>query len=957
MDWKVKYERLLDYVKRLETENRELRSQLGLATSSVKLEFASEVPTNAARTTKLNQYSSSNDKIRLFRSLFRGREDVFARRWHSLESGKSGYAPAHIGGFYTKSKDFRAQQDQRIFKPLGDQDIYNHLRGADIYGRDVVGIYPISNDDTCYFLAIDFDDGAWKENATTVRQVCAEWDIPCTVERSRSGEGAHVWIFFLEPISCATARQLGSLLLTAATERDGKLALSSYDRMFPCQDTLPKGGFGNLIALPLQGQARKNGNSLFVDESFSPYPDQWAHLAQAEKLSAQDVGKLLRAHSRASVVGELYSAEQAQRPWEKPKICSLTAEDFYGVQHIIKANMLFIAQDTLSPRAKNQIIRLAAFQNPDFYKSQAMRLPVYNKPRIISTAEERNSYLALPRGCEPRLIELLQNAGVAFEIEDKTFPGKPLLVRFRGELRPEQAPAAEALLQYKNGVLAATTAFGKTVIAAYLIAQRKVNTLILVHTQALLNQWKQSLGDFLVFDGEVPLQTKKRKRKQPDSFIGQLGGGKNSLNGLVDVAIVRSLSQGGRVKELVKDYGMVIVDECHHASAVNYERVLKEVNARYIYGLTATPTRRDGHHPIMFLQCGPIRYRVDAKSQAKKRNFTHIVIPRFTTFSQPLNEKHAWTITDAYQAMQQDEKRNARIVSDIVEAVSSGKTPLVLTERYEHAQLLFKTLSGKADRVVLLSGRGKKKEKQEALNSLARISSNESLILVATGRYIGEGFDLPRLDTLILAMPISWQGTLAQYAGRLHRNYEGKQEVLIYDYVDIRIPMLERMYQKRLTSYSAIGYGIRGEVANAREDVVNSNRIFTQEDYSDVFMGDVRRTKKDVLIVTPYPQLEKVKQLLSQLPQGSRVRLVTADKSCFKPETEEKIQIVVKLLEENNIQVTRIPKQCQCCAIFDKQLLWYGGINFLGYKKTQSGSMRLFSSELAEELVDMFTEP
>lgn len=548
MNWKVEYERLLDYVKQLETENRELRSQLGLATNAAKLKFVSEVPANAARTTNLNQYSSSNDKIRLFRNLFRGREDVFARRWHSLESGKSGYAPVCIGGFYAKSKDFRAQQDQRIFKPLDDQDIYNHLRGADSYGRDVVGIYPISNDDTCCFLAIDFDDDAWKENATTVRQVCAEWGVPCMVERSRSGEGAHVWIFFSEPISCATARQLGSLLLTVAIERDGKLALSSYDRMFPCQDTLPKGGFGNLIALPLQGQARKNDNSLFVDESFLPYLDQWAYLAQAEKLSAQDIGKLLRAHSRTSIMGELYSAEQAQRPWEKPKVCSLTAEDFYGTQYIIKANMLFIAQDTLSPRAKNQVVRLAAFQNPDFYKSQAMRLPVYNKPRVISTAEERDGYLALPRGCELRLTELLKNAGVAFEIEDKTFPGEPLPIRFRGELRSEQAPAAETLLQHENGILAATTAFGKTVIAAYLIAQRKVNTLILVHTQALLNQWRQSLEDFLVFDGEAPLRPKKRKRKQPDSFIGQLGGGKNSLNGLVDVAIVRSLSQGGREK-------------------------------------------------------------------------------------------------------------------------------------------------------------------------------------------------------------------------------------------------------------------------------------------------------------------------------------------------------------------------------------------------------------------------
>lgn len=956
MDWKVRCEQLHQRVEELEAENRELRSRLRLVDREDTVSDMPEVKTGAPvdAATGINRYSPPNEKILLFRSLFRGREDVFAKRWYSIRNGKNGYAPVCANEWKEnvciRPKGTCTQCSQRSLVPLSDQAIYEHLSGKDFYGRDVVGLYPIGDDDTCFFLAIDFDDGDWQDNAAAVRKMCEEWTIPCAVERSRSGEGAHIWIFFSESITCAAARKLGSLLLTAAMERDEKMKLDSYDRMFPCQDTLPSGGFGNLIALPLQGQARKNGNSLFVNDIFSPYPDQWAYLAQIRKLSVQDVENLLRSHSQNSVLGELYDAGQDQKPWEKPKECKLTAMDFYGVQYITKANMLFLPQNGMSPGARNQLLRLAAFRNPDFYRSQAMRLPVYNKPRIIGTAEERDGYLALPRGCELELLELLESMVVSYEIEDKTFAGRPLQVRFQGILRSEQEPAANALLEHESGVLAATTAFGKTVIAAYLIAQRKVNTLVLVHTQALLNQWKHALTEFLCFDGTLPELPKKRGRKRKRSFVGQLGGGKSSLEGFVDIAIMQSLVFDGQVNNLVKDYGMVIVDECHHVSAVNFENVLKEVNARYVYGLTATPTRRDGHHPIIYLQCGPIRYQVDAKVQAEKRNFEHAVIPRFTAFSQPFNENRAWTITDIYRAMQQDEKRNAQITTDVVHAVSSGRTPLVLTERYDHAKLLFGLLFERTERVVLLSGHGSVKEKRETLETLAHVSPKEPLVLVATGRYVGEGFDLPRLDTLMLAMPISWKGTLAQYAGRLHREYTGKQEVLIYDYVDLRIPMLERMYQRRLTGYSAIGYSIRGDAAGADE----GNRIFNQEDYLPIFAEDVRQAKRSVLIVSPYLQLGQVKRFLSWLPQGIKVQVITGDESCFKPETEQKVKTTITLLEERGVQVQRASKQYQRCAVLDKQLLWYGGINFLGFERGSNGSMRLYSSELAEELLEMF---
>ncbi len=954
MDWEQRCKELQQRIEELEKENRELRRKLGypeLVQSVVTEAFKTEVMQEPAVGANVHMRSTPEEKIRLFRSLFRGRKDVFARRWYSVQKGKGGYAPVCANewryGVCIKPKGKCSKCENRVLVPLDDAIIYNHLSGKDANGQDVIGLYPLLADDTCYFLAIDFDDGAWQENVTAVRSVCGEWGIPCGVKRSRSGEGAHLWVFFEDAIPCATARKLGSALLTAAIEREGKLKLDAYDRMFPCQDTLPNGGFGNLIALPLQGQARKKGNSLFVDEMFRPFPDQWAYLSTMRKLGTEDVDALIKVHSHGDALGNLCVVESTSKPWERQKKVTLSALDFYGVQHIVRANMIYIPANGFAPRVRNQLLRLAAFRNPDFYKSQAMRLPIYDKPRIICAAEERDGYLALPRCCEPDLTELLETAGASYEIEDKTFTGNEIRVGFKGELRPEQIPAAEALLAHDNGVLSATTAFGKTVIASYLISQRKVNTLVLVHTQALLNQWKKALSEFLEINETLPEFPKKRGRKKERSLIGQLGGAKNNLSGFVDIAIMQSLISKDEVRELVKDYGLVIVDECHHVSAVSFEQVLKEVNAKYVYGLTATPARQDGHQPIIHMQCGPIRYQVDAKQQAEKRPFDHAVIPKFTSFAQPLTDETPWKITDAYAAMQINEERNNKIVVDVLAAVTEGRTPIVLTERYDHAKLLAEILGEKSRNVVLLSGKGTAKEKREILQGLSQIPADEPLILVATGRYVGEGFDLPRLDTLFLAMPVSWKGTLAQYAGRLHRNYEGKQEVLIYDYVDIRVPMLERMYHKRLSGYAAIGYTIRGD----RTAPMAENRIFTQEEYWDTFSMDIANAQKDILITSPYLYIAQVKRFLKLIPEKTHVTVVTGDEPSFNREAWEKVSNAVKLLEDAGARVILQPKVYQRYAVIDKSTLWYGGINFLGIEKAAHGAMRLCSTELASELM------
>lgn len=956
MDWEAKCKELQNQVAELEKENRELRCRLGISEAD-KFVLIESPKTEVQKhpgppMPSVHMRSTPGEKIHLFRSYFRGREDVFARRWYSSKTEKSGYSPVCANewryGVCIKPKGKCSKCENRVPVPLDDAVFFRHLRGKAAHGEDVIGLYPILSDDTCYFLAIDFDDGAWQENVSAVRKICSEWGIPCAVERSRSGEGAHLWAFFTDAVPCAAARKLGSALLTAAMEWEGKLKLEAYDRMFPCQDTLPNGGFGNLIALPLQGQARKKGNSLFVDESFQPYPDQWAYLSEIPRMTPEEVDAQIKAHSHGDALGNLCVVEPTAKPWEKQRKVSLTAVDFYGMQHIVRANLLYIPANGFSARVRNQILRLAAFRNPDFYKSQAMRLPIYNKPRIICAAEERDGFLALPRCCETALVELLENADAVYEVEDRTYAGNPIRANFRGTLRQEQIPAAEALLEHENGVLSATTAFGKTIIAAYLIGQRKVNTLILVHTQALLNQWKHSLTEFLEIDETLPELPKKRGRRKERSLVGQLGGAKRNLSGIVDIAIIQSLIADNEVKDLVKDYGMVIVDECHHVSAVSFERVLKEVNAKYVYGLTATPTRQDGHQPIIHMQCGPIRYQVDAKAQAEKRPFDHVVIPRFTAFAQPLTDEIPWRITDAYAAMQIDEERNGKIITDVLDAVDTGRTTLVLTERYNHAKLLAELLTKKGQPAALLSGKGTAKEKQELLQKLAQIPADEPLTLVATGRYIGEGFDLPRLDTLFLAMPISWKGTLAQYAGRLHRNYEGKQEVLIYDYVDIRVPMLERMYQKRLLGYAAIGYTVRGDKANPSE----TNRIFSQEEYWGAFSEDIHNAQKEIVVVNPYLHMGQVKRFLGLIPENVHVAVVTSDESSFKPETWQKVCKAAKVLQDNSAAIQFQPKVYQRYAVIDKRILWYGGINFLGFEKAMNGAMRLSSPELAKELTD-----
>jgi superfamily II DNA or RNA helicase len=678
--------------------------------------------------------------------------------------------------------------------PVTDQEILGHLQG-----RHVLRVYPLLEDETCWLLAVDLDGASWVDDARAFLETCRSFGLAASIERSRSGKGSHVWFFFSAPVAAATARRMGCALLTDTMARRHKLRMESYDRLFPSQDTLPAGGFGNLIALPLQLEARQKDNTVFLDDDFVPHPDQWAYLAGLQRIEPEEVAHIADEAAREGrIIGlRLPSTEdsEAPEPWHRlPSGATrrpMILEPMPPQVQAVLAQRLFVEKADLPAGLLNQIKRLAAFQNPEFYKKQSLRLSTALTPRVISCAEEHRQHISLPRGCRDDLSSLLDDHGVRLAVQDERQLGEPVDFRFRGQLTSVQEAAAKALVAHDTGVFVAPPGVGKTVIGIYLLAERARNTLVLVHRKPLMDQWVTQLSLFLGI---------------PPRSIGRIGAGRRRPNGRLDVAMLQSLVRKGVVDDLVADYGHVIVDESHHVPAVTFERVLSEVRAKFVTSLTATPNRRDGQHPILHMQCGPIRYAVHARSPLAQRPFENRLILRNTTF-QPATA-HDQGIQTLYSELAADGERNALIVNDVCAALDEGRSPIVLTERKDHIERLVASLRGRVRHLVVLHGGMSPKARREEMERLDAIPDDEERLLIATGRYIGEGFDDARLDTLFLTLPVSWKGTLVQYAGRLQRLHAGKTELRIYDYLDRRVPVLQRMFERRLRGYRAIGYSM-----------------------------------------------------------------------------------------------------------------------------------------------------
>ena len=955
---------------RLQQEISRLHLLLDQAGISYELPHAEETAQDTIESVPI-----TDDHARLLYSVFKGRRDVYSKRGLRKDGGSSyftqcdnfwkyGVCPKRDGK-KTKCADCSHKQ----WTQLTLRTLMSHLRGDKADGTDVIGVYPLLPDETCNFLVFDFDnhdsdlaeanDGAndgpdWFEEVDTFRTICKQQGLYPLVERSRSGKGAHIWLIFDEPIHASLARKLGNALLTKGAETINLKNFKYYDRMLPAQDKLPLGGLGNLIALPLQGQALKNGNSAFIDEFWHAYPDQWEQLRTVRRISRIWIEEKLREwHLESESLGALSVADEQggdkPKPWDKQRF-TLNRDHVIGSMRITLANQIYIETANLKPALRNTLRRMSAFSNPQFYKRQAMGYEVRGIPRIIWCGSEEDGYIAIPRGKREALTEALHTAEIPYTLTDKRQTGKTIHVVFRGQLYPEQQLACDYMLKYDTGILSAATAFGKTPVGAAIIAERQVNTLILVHNREIMKNWVEDLQKFLEIRENLPEYTTPAGRvKHRKSVIGTLYAGHDSLGGIIDVAMIASLGSADAIDKRIHDYGMILMDECHHAGAANAEAVLREAGARYVYGLTATPKRDDGMEQKIFMQFGPIRWRFTSKDRIALQGFICSVRPRFTAL---INAGKPWRIQEAYQAVIHDERRNQQIAQDVRNCIAEGRAPLLLTRFREHAAIMNEILQGSADHIFLLQGGRSTKEREEIRTAMRAVPADENVLLIAIGQYIGEGFNFPRLDTLMLATPISWEGNVEQYAGRLHRAYEGKTVITIYDYVDSHVRILDQMFRKRLRAYKKIGYSI-----SEQPDVIpnNARGIFGEKEILELFEQDVRNARKELIIASPGLNQERVLWIRDLLPaiyeRNARVSVYTMATEQYPESQQSTTASLIQALKDHGVWVKESSRLHEHFAVIDRQVVWYGSANLLSRSRDTDDMIRFLDSEVAEMLL------
>ncbi|EOS38612.1 hypothetical protein C808_02822 [Lachnospiraceae bacterium M18-1] len=835
-------------------------------------------------------------------------------------------------------------------------------------GLSGLGVYPLLPDGTCRFVVFDFDNhekGAektdfantndeWHEEVDALRLICERNGITPLVERSRSGRGAHVWIFFKKPISAALARNFGFLLLDKGSTSINLKSFHYYDRMYPSQDAASS--IGNLIALPLQGQALKNGNSAFVDKNWNAYPDQWDILLNhTQKLSKEDVEKYMAkwqtelAREKEMLVPS--NSGNRPKPWKKKE--GFVKSDVVGKMHIVLGDGVYVDTLNLMPRLQNQIRSMAAFDNPVFYKNRRLGYSNYYNFSAVYMGKDQDGYICIPRGLRDDLLSSCKEAGIEYDILDYREKGRPIRVSFHGDLKMQQNLAAQHLLAFDHGILSAATAFGKTVVCSYLISERKVNTLILLQSKDLLEQWVDELNKFLSIDEEPPIyKTKSGRKKHRKSVIGILHGSKNTLTGIIDVAMVGSMYSKGKFNDFVNSYGMVVMDECHHCGSNTSVEVMQKVNARYVYGATATPKRGDNLEKIIHMLLGPIRHSYTAKERAVEQGIGHYVYPRYTRVVDTNESKNG--INSAYALISTNTVRNEMILADTRICVKEGRTPVILTRYKEQAKYLYDNLQKDADYVFILYGDNSDKENSEVRRKLKEVTRNQSLILVATGQKIGEGFDYPRLDTLMLASPVSFAGRLEQYIGRLNRDYEGKKEVIVYDYVDSHIRVFDNMYSKRLRTYKRTGFQLITNRILSKQTV---NSIYDSGNYMDVFERDIVEAEKKIIVSSPELTQDKIERFIylvkARQETGITVTVITIEPQNISHGSPEFCQRFIQEMRESGIQVIVKEDVIEHFAIIDDELVWHGGMNLLGKEDVWDNLMRIRSDQVAAELLEI----
>lgn len=837
---------------------------------------------------------TTKEKLKLYSSLFRGREDVFAKSYFN-DNGQIQYYPSYNYGWR------QLQPEKRTCQPLTLQVLKSHLKG-----ETSLGIFPISKQDTCWFLVIDLDEADFREATLALWEVAEQYGVIPAVEISRSGQGIHIWFFFAEELPCRDARNFGKRLLELTLLASDRLSFLSFDRLFPNQDVLPKGGFGNLIALPLQGKSYQENKTIFVDKNFRPYPNQWDYLSQVKKLTYEDLAKVIYAN--------------------------FPAETFSGTFSVTLSNQLSFEKNELTPSVKYQLQKLASFSNPEFYLKQALRQPTYQISERLCLFEETDYELRLPRG-------LLSDIQKRFDvnINDKRLSRETINVTFNGQLSIGQEFALHDLLSHDSGILQAETGFGKTVLAASLIGHRQRRTLILVHNTQLLGQWLRQLEVFLEFEEEKAVRYTPTGREKVIGHVGQFGSNKKWRSKLVDVVMIQSLFKQKDLTNLVNDYDMMIVDECHHVSALQFEKVVAQFSGKYLYGLTATPERKNGHEPIVFQRIGPIIHKAE-KRQVDFEKYLQLHFTNFGKFETAI--QLSTNFIELNDTILQDSDRNEQIIVAIVLAYQAGRKVLVLVNRVKHMEVLYRLLKEKSlENVWTISGKNSKCNREQLLDEMSSLEDFRAFVLISTGKYIGEGFDLPQLDTVVLAAPLSWKNNLIQYAGRIHRSYKGKTEVCIIDFVDIHVPYLEKMFHRRQVAYKKMDYCI-----NQKN---HEQTIFDVVKYRKVFEEEVKKARQ-VLVRINWISSAIVEQL-TLLAENSEVILVLPKATPMDLLNESTIHQFSVVLTEKVISETIV--------IINQSVVWYGSSLFRdNYQNLDGFILRLASRKLVTEFLDKIGE-